>query len=87
VTCPAVIGATTNGHRLVTCGQALPCPAHTRPAVVHIIDPDYFVRTPRERPWCSHGRYVPLVEHPADATCQLCLRRYIAWERQQGAAA
>lgn len=48
---------------------------------VHLIDPDHFVRTRRERPWCGHGRYVPMVDDPSDATCQHCLRRATAEEK------
>jgi hypothetical protein len=82
-TCHAIIGATMDGRTAVLCGSPLPCRAHDRPKIVHLIDPDFFVRTRRERPWCSHGRYVPLVEDPDQATCQLCLRRYLAWEAAQ----
>lgn len=45
---------------------------------IHIIDPDAFVNMGKEWPWCGHGHYVPLVEHPDDATCKHCLRKYEA---------
>ena len=57
-----------------------------RMATVHITDPDYFVRTRRVRPWCSHGRYVPIVDEPEYADCRLCLRRWSRWEREQEAS-
>lgn len=43
---------------------------------VHLIDPDAFVRHGKEWPWCGHGHYVPIVEHPDEANCQHCLRKY-----------
>lgn len=54
----------------------------------HIIDPEHFVATERERPWCGMygARYSPLVEHPADADCAHCLARWRAWEREQVAS-
>lgn len=49
--------------------------------IVHLMDPEAFVRYRRERPWCSHGRHVPLVEHADEATCRHCLKKYERWER------
>jgi hypothetical protein len=54
----------------------------------HLIDPDHFVQTQRDRPWCGAfgARYSPMVEHPHEADCQRCLDRWRVWERQQATA-
>lgn len=51
---------------------------------VHLIDPDTFVRSGRERAWCGSfgSKFSPKVEHPDDADCRRCLARVGPWHRR-----
>lgn len=59
------------------------------PRRTHIIDPEYFVSTHRDRAWCGSfgAQYSPMTELPDESDCQRCIARWRVWERHQRAMA